>query len=98
MTRPGLQLLAPPVGTAGEAGKVLAADDPLLSSVRRASALLGSPCATRIASYGHAGGKTAESEYLSNGVKLGETSKVRDRKSTRLNSSHLPTSRMPSSA
>jgi lysophospholipase L1-like esterase len=43
----------------------------------RISALLGQPVATRVASMGHAGGKTLEAEQLSNGVKEGETSKVR---------------------
>lgn len=43
----------------------------------RGVGLGGQPCATRIASLGHAGGKTLESEQLSNGTKEGETSKVR---------------------
>ena len=37
-------------------------------------------------------------ERIAAGAKLAKTGKVLDRKSTRLNSSHIPLSRMPSSA
>ena len=59
-----------------------------LSSLRRAF-LIGGPIALLLASLG---------AYLLAGAALRPIEAMRDRKSTRLNSSHLPTSRMPSSA
>ena len=78
-------------GTSREAAAATAAHDVLLALYPDQKSDLGATLAASLA-------VIADSDAKSKGVELGRKAAAGDRKSTRLNSSHVTTSRMPSSA